>query len=653
MLAFLPLFSLFLLILIFNHPDENWRRAIFNGAVFWGVLIALSTEVLSIFRLINFGSILIFWSLTVTILGFIYYRLLKFGKRSLSWPNIFSLTPISLVFLAGIVFIVTVVGLIAIVAPSNNWDSMTYHMARVVHWIQNHSVAHYPTYYSAQLVHPPWAEFAIMHLQILSGGDRLANLVQWLAMVGSIIGVSLIAQQLGADRRGEIFASVFCATIPMGILQASSTQNDYVVAFWLVCLAHYILLALSSQGLPNNLILGIGASLGLGIFTKTSTYLYAFPLMLWFTGTKFISMRGRFWKPILLILGITLILNVGHFARNIDLYGSPVTMGDYEVDYKIEIYSLPTFISNILRNISLHTDIIRYLKLDYFIEPLTGKTAKIIRIIHSWIGVDANDPRITYPPNSYTVPGLSFDENVAGNPLHLLLIFIAIIVFIFHKNSRKNYQAIWYFLIVLAGFLLLCFMTKIQPYHSRHHLSIFVLFSAWVGLVFSQAFNRYLINAIIILLMVTSMQFVFYNKFRPIATENNIFNTPRNELYFIGRSQLKDPYFRVADFISNLNCSKIALSLGVTTASSGTYWEYPFWALIKTNHNQIVEFEHIVIEENLSGIKKNVYPHNNFIPCAIISVRNKGEPTVNKMVIRNNTYLAKWSELPITVLLKQ
>ena len=104
-------------------------------------------------------------------------------------------------------------------------------MAQVRHWIQQQSVAHYPTHITRQLFSNPWAEFTIAHLFLLTGTDRLANSVQWFSMVGSLIAVSLIAARLGADKRGEVLAAVVAATIPMGILQASSTQNDYVTAF--------------------------------------------------------------------------------------------------------------------------------------------------------------------------------------------------------------------------------------------------------------------------------------------------------------------------------------------------------------------------------------------------------------------------------------
>ena len=34
---------------------------------------------------------------------------------------------------------------------------------------------------------------------------------------------------------GQILSAVICATIPMGILEGSSTQTDYTTSFWLVC----------------------------------------------------------------------------------------------------------------------------------------------------------------------------------------------------------------------------------------------------------------------------------------------------------------------------------------------------------------------------------------------------------------------------------
>jgi 4-amino-4-deoxy-L-arabinose transferase-like glycosyltransferase len=103
------------------------------------------------------------------------------------------------------------------------------------------------------------AEYVTLHRQLLSGGDRLANLPQWFASMGSLFVVSLIAARLGATARGQALAALFCATLPMGILQSTSTQNDFVVAYWLACLVALVTDA-TTRGWPW--VVALGAALG-------------------------------------------------------------------------------------------------------------------------------------------------------------------------------------------------------------------------------------------------------------------------------------------------------------------------------------------------------------------------------------------------------
>ena len=118
---------------------------------------------------------------------------------------------------------------------------MTYHMPRVAHWSQAGSVAHYPTHILRQLWLGPWAEFAIMHLYVLTGGDRLANLVQWLAFAGCIVGSAVVAGALGGGPWRAGWRRSPARPCPMAISQASSTQNDLVASFWLLSLGYWVL----------------------------------------------------------------------------------------------------------------------------------------------------------------------------------------------------------------------------------------------------------------------------------------------------------------------------------------------------------------------------------------------------------------------------
>ena len=307
---------------------------------------------------------------------------------------------------------------------------MAYHMARVAHWAQNGTVRHYPTPYLPQLYHPPWAEFAITHFQLLSGGDRFANAVQWLAMIGSVLCTSLITKLLGGDSRAQIFAAVLAATIPMGILQGSSTQNDLVVTFWLLVFVSYVLrmMASSSRSQPDLLelrwqMMAAGASLGLAVLTKGTAYIYAMPFVLWlaFVMVKRLRLRAI---PFGLVAGaLVLLLNAGHFWRNVQLFGTPLSAGDES--YVNEVFTPSAFVSNFIRNLSLHAG-----------TPFAGVNEAMsvaVRRLHDALGIAVNDPRTTAVNDPRTAAGNGRDlefaisridtvEDFAGNLLHTALI---------------------------------------------------------------------------------------------------------------------------------------------------------------------------------------------------------------------------------------
>jgi len=57
--------------------------------------------------------------------------------------------------------IVTVIFLLlfyqGIIYPPNNWDSLTYHMSRIMYWLSNENLNHFPTHILRHLYQPPFA----------------------------------------------------------------------------------------------------------------------------------------------------------------------------------------------------------------------------------------------------------------------------------------------------------------------------------------------------------------------------------------------------------------------------------------------------------------------------------------------------------------
>ena len=652
MFALLPLVSLIVLYGIFNQRSSCWRSSVLSAAIVWGFLLTVITEILSFGKLLTFFWLVGVWVLIDIILIYIYFQLVRKKKPIANRKTTLNLSSFSILLLCGVAFIIASVGLVALIAPPNNWDSMSYHMARVVHWIQNHSVAYYPTNYTAQLFLSPWSEFAIMHLQILSGGDRLANLVQWFSMVGSILGVSLIAKQIGADLHGQVFSAVVCATIPMGILQGSSTQNDYVVSFWLVCFVYYVLLTLNRSRNETNLF-KISASLGLAILTKTTAYIYAFPFLFCFFILNIKKLGWKIWKIVVIMGFLVLVINIGFYARNLDLFHSPLATNPKltNFDYTNDVFSLPILLSNIIRNISLHIGIPSWKHT--FLSSVRDVIEGDIRILHTVLGVDINDPRTTWVGFSLPSSPTLLHEDGAANFIHLLLIVLTIILCLTWKRLRRQKYLVVYGALVVSAFLLFCLLLKWTPYNSRLHLPLFVLLSPFIGVVLSNLPQHKLVNSIAIILILSSLPWLFFNQSRPLISLlltlkdgriENIFNTSRTNQYFNNQVELREPYIGATNFLKSQKCSKVGLSIRADD------WEYPFWVLLEKDNTQEIHIEHINVK-NISSVKSREYPYKNFIPCAIISIKpqNNQEKTGEEIVTQQGTYVQEWSAKPVSV----
>ncbi|MEH2305522.1 ArnT family glycosyltransferase [Nostoc sp.] len=648
MFIFLPLLSWIAIFWLINTNRTDWRESLILASTYWGILIAVITEFLSIFKLITFAWILATWGLICIILIYICFRLNYQNTKILETKNYSQVNKNTQIpsfvnlLLCGVGFIVAIVGLIAIIAPPNNWDSMDYHMSRVAHWIQNYSVAHYPTNYTPQLYQNPWSEFVILHFQILSDGDYFANLVQWFSMIGCIVAVSLIAKKLEADLRGQVFSAIITATIPMGILQASSTQNDYVLAFWVVCLAYYLLSAIQAGKrdiLTNSF--NIGSSIGLAILSKGTAYFYVFPFFIWFVFYQIKSLRWKIWKPALIVGIISLLLNISHYLRNYNLFGSP--LGE-PGGYRNEVLGINILISNILRNIALH--------IGTPIGLWNGITNRLIQIIHIFIGVDVNDPRITFSksffvPGGWSTIGISGNENSAGNLIHLALIIICVIIFAAKKTIRKKSYIFAYLITTVSTFLLFCYLVKWQAWNSRLHLTFFVLTSPFLGVVLSNLKKQKIANIVVIFLLISSFPWVFFNRYRPIIDSNNIFQQSRNEQYFSNRKYLKNTYLGAVEFLNSKKCSTIGLSMG------NDPWEYPFWVLLRQNNQEIVKIQHINVTNNSAVLEKED-SYKDFEPCEIISMETKKSKQNKHQEInfKGKTYLRAWDSPDLAIFIK-
>lgn len=590
MLVVLPFISFAIIKLCLMARGYDYRQAFLGAAVCFGLLLAAATELLSLCSAITPLCLAVFWgTLAACALGSLLPNWSRLKTRALRLEN-----PEILV---GVGVILATTLLVAVVSPPNNWDSMTYHMARVVHWIQNRSVAHYPTHITRQLYSAPWAEYAIMHLQILSGGDRFANLVQWFAMCGSIIGTSLIAREFGASSRIQGLAAILTATIPMGILQASNTQNDYVVAFWLVCFIYFGKLLVRTPA-PFT-ALACGGSLGLAILSKGTAYIFAFPFLSWLLLAGLKTNRHRLVKPIIVAGVIAISLNAGHYWRNYALWGNPLTTDEDKLTNDHVTFNAT--MSNLTRNIATNTWTP--------FASINELQFQGVKLVHNLLGIDTDDPATSL--SETFAPGMtSRDEDYAGNGLHLLLALAAIgALALRRKPLPRSLQQ--YALSLASGFLLFCMFLKWQPWGTRLQLPLFVLASPLAALALPLGNRRWAVATLAAIMLLCSIPWLLGNQSRPLWGDRSILCAAREALYFAKRPQLQPYYFQAAEHFSNRgSCNAIGL-----VSSNGNTYEYPFWALLGRRLEKMPRIEHINVN-NVSGS----IPLKNFNPCAAFEI---------------------------------
>ena len=577
------------------------RVAFLLAAVTWTTYLVFVTEVLSLAQLLRPIPLAGAWGLLFIALAVLARRAAQRHVVARDAWRRFLREPIAI----ALAVILAALLVIALVAPPNTWDSMTYHMARVAHWAQNGTVATYATHNARQVHMAPGAEFAILHMQILTGGDRLANLVQWLALVGCVVGASVIARGLGAGPRGQLFAAALCGSLPMAVLQATSTQNDLVAALWLVALVA-LGLELRQSPHPRLLITAVGLSLGLAVLTKPTTFLVlpAFSLFVFFAipASRWLRVRGA---AVVLLLGA--LVNAGYFTRNALASGSVLGPQVEEADgvtysYANDVVTPRTVASNVLRNLALQLALPSWI--------WNKRIGEFVRTAHFLMGVDVDDPRTTMGRQQFHLSGAGDREDQAQGVIILLLGAVALLVLLRAKDPQRRLQ-LAYIGCVVVSFVLFCAMLKWQPWNTRLHLPMLVLLPPVVGVLIERHLPRAVQAPLVLLVLLACLPNVLRNPSRPMLGKYSIFRIPRTVQYFNNRADLLTAYTTAASQVATSGCDRV----GLIIPQDG--WEYPLWVLLKRQRRD-VRIEHLAVNNYTARYARS------FEPCVILRVGKDG-----------------------------
>ncbi len=588
--------------------NRDWREAFLYSAVIWAALAFAFTELLSLFSALTSLFLALCWGFVALVLLFI---LLRFSSGpALNMPARFWWTAKELsrgvkALLFWIALSLAVTGLIAVVAPPNNFDSMTYHMSRVAHWWADKTIAFYPTNIQRQLFANPLAEYMTLQFFVLSGGsDRLVNLVQWFSFGGCAIAVSLLARRLGENRFTQCAAAFVVVTTPMCILEATSTQNDLTCAFLTVTTIYFLYCG-------RTVLTGI--SLGLAILVKFPAGVFVLPFLLLLLLRKPLHPRGILRKAgkLFAIGGIAIALNTPHALRNIHTFRSP--LGE-----KLQVQLLTSqtsafrpFVANVIRNLGS--------ELGTPISLVNKIEDRGIRIVCRSLRLDLDDPRNTYYQQPFAVGRMTGDEDSSANPLPTAL-FIAATVFFLASRRLRNSNVARFAALAWAGFLLIAWRISWEPWITRILIPFLVLSSLPNAVLLNEICRRSRIFAVAIFAVVAflSLQPLLHNLHRPFLiyrpqSVQSVFTEPRADEYFKKRPEVRSCYKTTIQSIFATSCHVVGIKMGENQM------EYPFWALANSS-GPPTYFEHIDVNNQTKSAQAG-FPGT---VCARITVYGGG-----------------------------
>lgn len=597
MLGLLPFIALSLLGIVFRLRQTSWRQAYLQAAVVWGILVVASTEILSLFHSLAFRPVCLFWIIVIIFSAVLILR--NRNLRTLSFPIVkrpLALTGSEKFYLLATIVIVLAVGLTAIIAPPNTWDVLSYHLGRVMHWIQNHCLDNYPTHITAQLTHSPGMEFIFLHLVLLSGNDHWVNLPQWLGLLLTLCAVSLIFKHFGADRKKQLFSVLLTATIPMLILQGSSAKNDLLSTAWLA-IAAVFLLDLKAPFRVRDICLLAGA-LGLAVLVKATAIFFVLPLLfLPVISRRLGRARSSIMFVVLTLSGI-LLLNLGYISRLSALLPWFPSLISTRVLSLSNTFSFANFISNIIRNLAT--------ELGTSVKPLNQIIIQGISLSHQWLGRSPQE--VSLP---FTFHNFPLHEDHASNTWHVLLFIFCAFLFFIKKALRTNRALRHYLYILLIAGVLFNLGMQWSPWINRYHLPYLVLASPFIAYVLS-SFSPRVPPIIATILFLTALPYVLCNPSRPLVsfTGKSILAKKRIAQYFINKpAELQTSLSTISEKIAQSSCRDIGLII------PGDWGDYLFWVFFREQGID-VHVEDIFVPNCTNHF---AYPRGEFEPCAIIS----------------------------------
>jgi hypothetical protein len=331
---------------------------------------------------------------------------------------------------------------IAVGTPPNNGDSLTYHLTRAAAWLRHGGLYRIPQGQPEENDFPPNAEIQILYTFAYLHRDTVAALTQWFAQAALIVGVYGCARRLGFGRPASLYAALLGPTLSLVALESMTTQNDLVVAAFVVAAAYFV------TGKSRAELALFGIALGLALGTKP-TALFAVPVLALLAAMT-LPKRLLVTAAVAGLLGIAAFGSYA-YVNNLVATGRPAgaRVGEPGANIIVKVTARGT-VSTLARNVYHLIDLsgldVSYRKL----LPITGAGRRIFDVLH----IPENPPESTGYPFAFTLNQRASEDLSFFGPLGFLLVLPLALVFAFGWALRRTGATRAAYALALPAFLL-------------------------------------------------------------------------------------------------------------------------------------------------------------------------------------------------------
>jgi len=210
------------------------------------------------------------------------------------------------------------------IVPPNNNDALSYHVARIVRWMQQGSTSPWETPFVWQLSFPLNAQLVYLWTLLFTNSDHFIAFIPMIAGLLTSLIIYLLAQELGFSRRNAVFSALIWLTLPVVQLHLTSVRHD-LISTWLFLSTFYFFHRWGkTREFAYLLLSALALALVVGTNFSIAAYLPGMVLMLLL---GFVFYRYSF-KQVLQWVGVTLLcfllFSSPIYVSNAIYFGSPL-----------------------------------------------------------------------------------------------------------------------------------------------------------------------------------------------------------------------------------------------------------------------------------------------------------------------------------------